>query len=55
MTEAATKADPAAKDDLKAAIELTRLRLKVRLLGVLIANLVAVGLLLFATSLLLAP
>ena len=56
MTEAATKANLAAKEaDLKAAIELARLRLTVRLGGVLIANLVAVGLLLFATGLLLAP
>jgi hypothetical protein len=56
MTEAATKADLAATEThLKAVTELARLRLKVRLGGVLIANLVAVGLLLFATSLLLAP
>jgi hypothetical protein len=56
MTEAATKADLAATEaGLKAAIELTRLRLMVRLGGILVANLVAVGLLLFATGLLLAP
>jgi hypothetical protein len=56
MTEAATKADLAAtKADLKAAIELATLRLTVRLGGILIAGLVAMGLLLFATSLLLAP
>ena len=63
MTEAATKANLAAKEadlqamraNLKPAIELARLRLKVRLGVVLIANLVAVGLLLFATALLLAP
>jgi hypothetical protein len=56
MKEAATKADLAATEaDPKAAIELTRLRLKVRLGVVLIANLVAVGLLLFATGLLLVP
>jgi hypothetical protein len=56
MTKAATKADRAATEaDLKAAVELIRLRLKVRLGVVLIANLVAAGLLLFATGLLLAP
>ena len=63
MTEVAMKADLAAKEadlqairaDLKAAIELARLRLTVRLGGILIANLIAVGLLLFATGLLLAP
>ena len=68
MTEAATKADlQATKADLLVStavvgateadlkVELARLRLKVRLGGVLIANLVAVGLLLFATGLLLAP
>jgi hypothetical protein len=56
MTGAATKADLAAKEaHLKAVTELARLRLKVRLGAVLIANLVAMGLLLFATSLLLAP
>jgi hypothetical protein len=56
MTEVPTQADLAATQaHLKATIELTRLRLKIRLGGVLIANLVAVGLLLFATGLLLAP
>ena len=56
MTEAATKADLAATEaDLKAAIELATLRLKVRLCGILIADLVAMGLLLCATGLLLAP
>ena len=53
---AATKANLAVTNaDLKAAIELTRSRLKLKLVGVLIANVVAVGLLLFVTALLLAP
>jgi hypothetical protein len=56
MAEGAAKADLATMDaDLKAAIELTRLRLKVRLVGVLIADFVAIGLLLCAVALLLAP
>ena len=70
MTKVATRADlqatkadllvstavvGATEADLKAAIELARLRLKVRLGGILVANLVAAGLLLFATGLLLAP
>jgi hypothetical protein len=56
MTEAATKAGLAAAEaHLKAVTELERLRLKVKLGGVIMANFVAVGLLLFATSLLLAP
>jgi hypothetical protein len=54
MTEVATKADLVATEadlrattaDLKAAIELTTLRLTVRLGGILIAGFVAMGLLL---------
>ena len=63
MTEVATKADLAATEadlrattaDLKAAIELATLRLTVRLGGILIAGLIAMGLLLFASVPLLIP
>ncbi|HXO70719.1 MAG TPA: hypothetical protein VN838_17295 [Bradyrhizobium sp.] len=55
MTEAAKANLAATSADLKAAIELTKSRLKLKLVGILIANVVAVGLLLFATALLLAP
>jgi hypothetical protein len=47
MTEVAIKADLTATEaDLKAAIELTTLRLTVKLGGILIAAFVAIGLLL---------
>jgi hypothetical protein len=63
MTEAATKADLAATKadlrattaDLEAAIELATLRLTVRLGGILIAGLVAMGLLLLASVPFLVP
>jgi hypothetical protein len=56
MTKAATKADLAATEaDLKAAIEAEKRRLTIQLGGVLIVDLIAAGLLLFATGLLLAP
>jgi hypothetical protein len=63
MTEVATKADLAATKaelrattaDLKAAIELATLRLTIRLGGILIAGLVAMGLLLCASVPLLIP
>jgi hypothetical protein len=56
MAEEATKANLATTEaDLKAAIELAKLRLKVRLVGCLIADLVAVVLLLCAVGLLFVP
>lgn len=51
-----TEADPrTATIDPKAAIQTERRRLKIQLGGVLIANLVAIGLLIFASLALLAP
>ena len=63
MTEVATKSDLAATKaelrattvDLKAAIELATLRLTVRLGGILIAGLIAMGFVLFGSIPFLAP
>jgi hypothetical protein len=56
MTEAATKAARASTEaDLKAAIAAEKRRLTIQLGGVLIVDLIAAGLLLCATGLLLAP
>jgi hypothetical protein len=56
MTKAATKADLAAADvDLKAAIEAQTWRLTVRLGGILIAGLIAMGLVIFGSVPFLAP
>jgi hypothetical protein len=56
MTKAATKADRLATEaELKAAIEAEKRCLRIQLGGVLIVDLIAAGLLLCATGLLLAP